>query len=173
MNDAPEWILVGMVKRIHGTSGEMLIKLLTDREERFAAGRRLYLARKRTDERAEVTIESSRGSDRGPLVKLEGVDTREAAEGLFGASLFLPAAEAGGLEPGRYYTHQIQGCEVYEGERLVGTVTRLAESRKANPYLEIEERQSGKLLLIPFVRQAILSVDVEGRRIEIAGGFAV
>ncbi|MHB9052924.1 MAG: ribosome maturation factor RimM [Thermoleophilia bacterium] len=172
MKDAPEWILVGMVKRIHGNTGEMLIKPFSEREERFAAGQRLFLMRKREEERTEVEIETSRRSDRGPLVKLAGVDSRDAAEPLFGASLFIPAAEIGKLKPDSYYPYQIEGCEVYEGERLVGTVTRLAESQKANPYLEIEPADSGKLILIPFVSQAILSVDTGSRRIDIAGGFA-
>ncbi|MHB8859174.1 MAG: ribosome maturation factor RimM [Thermoleophilia bacterium] len=172
MKDAPEWILVGMVKRIHGNAGEMLIKPFTEREERFAAGRRLYLVRKREEERMEVEIETSRKSDRGPLVKLAGIGSRAEAEPLFGASLFIPVAEIGELEPGSYYPYQIEGCEVYEGERLVGTVTRLAESQKANPYLEIEPAEPGKIILIPFISQVILSADTESRRIDIAEGFA-
>ena len=173
MNGRPEWILVGMVKRAHGTHGEMLVMSLSDRPGRFAAGRRLYLTPKRSHERLEVTVEASRESDRGPLVKLAGVDSREAAQDLFGASLFIPVGEIGELEPGRFYTHEIEGCRVYEGDRLVGAVTRLAESKKANPYIEIEEVESGNLLLIPFVSQAVVSIDVEGRRIQIAEGFAV
>ena len=173
VNSDPEWIMVGLVKRAHGTRGEMLVMSLTDVPGRFAEGHRLYLARKRTDERREVTVESSRESDRGPLVKLAGVETREAAQELFGASLFIPAGEIGEPGPGRFYTHEIEGCEVYEEDRLVGTVTRLSESSKANPYIEIEESASGKTILIPFVRQAILSIDVGNRRIQIAGGFAV
>lgn len=173
MKDAPEWILVGMVKRIHGNAGEMLIRQLTDRDDRFAAGSELYLVRKREEERHWVKIESSRGTDRGPLVRLEGIGSREAAQPLFGASLFIPATELDEPEAGSYYAFQIEGCEVFEGERLVGTVTRLAESPKANPYLEIEPAAAGHLILIPFIRQAILSVDVEGRRIDIAAGFAV
>lgn len=171
---APEWILVGMVKRIHGTAGEMLIKQLTEADERFAAGSELHLMRKREEERTPVIIETSRTSDRGPIVRFRGIGSQEEAKPLFGASLFIRATELDEPEEGSYYAFQIEGCEVYEGERLVGTVFRLVESPKANPYIEIEpEGEEEKLLLVPFISQAILSVDVENRRIELAEGFAV
>jgi len=173
MKGAPEWILVGMVKRIHGNNGEMLIRQLTDRDERFNAGSELYLVRKRETGRTLVKIESSRSSDRGPLVRLEGIDSRESAEPLFGASLFVPVEELEKPEAGTFYAFQIEGCEVYEGEQLVGTVTRLAESSKANPYLEIQPVETGHAILIPFIKEAILKVDVENRRIEIDEGFVV
>lgn len=171
---APEWILVGMVKRIHGIGGEVLIKELTERDERFAAGSELHLMRKREEERTPVIIETSRTSDRGPIVRFEGIGSQEEAKPLFGASLFIRASELDEPEEGSYYAFQIEGCEVYEGERLVGTVYRLVESPKANPYIEIEPAaEEEKLLLVPFISQAILSVDVENRRIELAEGFAV
>lgn len=171
---APEWILVGMVKRIHGTGGEVLIKQLTENAERFAAGSELHLMRKREEERTPVLIETSRTSDRGPIVRFEGIGSQEEAKPLFGASLFIRATELDEPEEGSYYAFQIEGCEVYEGERLVGTVFRLVESPKANPYIEIEpEGEEEKLMLVPFISQAILSVDVVNRRIELADGFAV
>lgn len=171
---APEWILVGMVKRIHGIGGEVLIKQLTERDERFAAGSELHLMRKREEERTPVIIATSRTSDRGPIVRFEGIGSQEEAKPLFGASLFVRATELDEPDEGSYYAFQIEGCEVYEGERLVGTVYRLVESPKANPYIEIEPAaEEEKLLLVPFVSQAILSVDVENRRIELAEGFAL
>lgn len=151
----------------------MLIRLLTEREERFAAGSEIFLALKREEEKRLVRIETSRMSDRGPLIRLEGVGSREEAQPYFGASLFIPAAELATLEEGSYYAFQIEGCEVYEGDALVGTVTRLAESAKANPYLEIELPGGGNPILIPFISQAILSVDIEARRIDVAPGFVV
>jgi len=78
---APEWILVGLVKRIHGTGGEMLIKQLTGRDERFAAGSELHIMRKREEERTPVRIESSRMSDRGPIIRLEGIGSLPAPRG--------------------------------------------------------------------------------------------
>ena len=152
----------------------MLIKQLTDRDERLAAGSELYLLRKHEEERTPVRIEASRGSDRGPIIRLEGIGSQEEAKPLFGASLFIRATELDEPEEGSYYLFQLEGCEVYEAERLVGTVLRLVETPRANPYIEIEpDEEDAKLILVPFIRQAIVSVDVKNRHIEIAEGFVV
>lgn len=167
----PDWILVGMIKRVHGNSGEMLIMPLTDREERFSEGSELFIARKRTEERDRVKITSSRPSDRGPLVMLEGIDSRDAAQEYFGASLFVPASEVESPGEGSYFTFQIEGCEVFAGGEPVGTVTRLYENQKANPYIEVQPPGEEKPVFIPFVSQVVNSIDVEGRRIDIVDGF--
>ncbi len=173
MKGAPDWILVGLVKRIHGNAGELLIRQLTGRDDLFAAGAELALVRKREEERTTVKIESSRMSDRGPLIRLEGINSKDEAQPFFGASLFIPAADLEELEEGAYYAFQIEGCEVYESERLVGTVSRFMDSPKANPYLEIEPAEEGHPIFIPFIEQSILSVDIDTRRIDIAEGFVV
>lgn len=173
MKGAPDWILVGLVKRIHGNAGEMLISQLTDRDDLFAAGAVLTLVGKREEERTPVKIETSRMSDRGPLIRLEGIHSKDEAQPLFGASLFIPAAELEELDEGVFYAFQLEGCEVYEGERLVGTVSRFMDSPKANPYLEIEPVEEGHPILIPFIKEAILSLDVNVRRIDIAEGYVV
>ncbi len=172
MKGAPEWILVGYVKRIHGNAGEMLISSLSERD-RFTGGAELFLSRKRKDERMPVRVASSRMTDRGPLIMLEGINSREAAQELFGASLFIPAAQLEVPADGTYYAFQIEGCEVYEGERHVGTVTRLVEPPKANPYIEIEPADGSNLVLVPFISQAVISVDIDGCRIDVAEGFVV
>ena len=160
-----------MIKRIHGNQGEMLVKPLTDREERFSEGSELYVMRKRESERVKVRIAAFRSSDRGPLVMLAGYNSRGEAEPLFGASLFVPGEEIDPLEDGAYYAFQIEGCLVYEGDKLLGTVTKLAESVKANPYIEVDPGEERPLVLIPFISQVIKEVDVEGQRIEIIDGF--
>ncbi|MFA5802037.1 MAG: ribosome maturation factor RimM [Thermoleophilia bacterium] len=171
MRGVPDWVLVGMIKRIHGNQGELLIKPLTDREERFSEGSELYVTRKRESERVKMRIAASRTSDRGPLIMLEGYNSRVEAEPLFGASLFVPGEQITPLDEGSYYAFEIEGCLVYEGEQLIGTVTKLAESAKANPYIEVDPGEERPLLLIPFISQVVKKVDVEGQRIDIIEGF--
>lgn len=160
-----------MVKRIHGREGEMLIRSLTESPERFHPGAEFSLTRKRSDEHEPVRIATSRTSDAGPIVKLEGVDTPEAAWEYFGASLFIPASEL--AKPGRdsYYPFQLEGCEVFEGERRVGVVTTLYESSKANPYLEVDPGDGKKPIFIPFVKAVVVNVDLDRQRLDIVEGF--
>ncbi|MBE0429250.1 MAG: 16S rRNA processing protein RimM [Thermoleophilia bacterium] len=172
MKESPEWILVGMIKRIHGPHGEMLVMPFTDHaEERFKAGSVLYLSRKRHEERLKVRTASSRFSHRGPVIVLEGYGSREKALPLFGANLFIRAADLAAPEAGSYYSFQVEGCEVYAGRQLIGKVAGLEETPRANPYLKVDPGEGKPLVLIPFVSDVVRSVDLDARRIEIIEDF--
>lgn len=163
---------MGMVKRIHGQNGELLIKPLTENvADRFGTGSVLFMTLKRGQERVKVKVLSSRMTDRGPLVRFEGYARREEAWPLFGASLFIPIAELAEPEEGRYYAFQLEGCEVLAGSRRVGEVTKIVETPKANPYLEVDPGGEEPQVLIPFVSQVVRSIDLKRRQIEIAEDF--
>lgn len=172
MKKAHDWILVGMVKRIHGQKGELLIKPLTDRvEERFREGSQLFMSRKGEDSPSPVIVATSRMADRGPLIRLEGFDTREDAWPLFGANLFIRSSQLAELEPGRYYAFQLEGCAVYQGDRRAGVVTALIEPPRGNPYLAVDPGGERPPVHIPFVSKVVTQVDLERQRIDIAEGF--
>lgn len=167
----PEWILVGMVKRIHGTGGELLIKPLTDfSEQRFQQGAELFISPKSQDVRQKVTIASSRTSNRGPLVRFSGFKTKESVWHLFGASLFVPAEAFKQPPAGNYYSFQLEGCDVYQGEIRIGRVTSLVEPPKGNPYLEVETVDD-KQVRVPFVSQVISQIDLDRQKVDIVEDF--
>jgi 16S rRNA processing protein RimM len=98
------------------------------------------------------------------------VEGREQAEALRGLELTVAAEEAPALEQGEWWAHELEGCEVLDGGRLLGTVARLVELPSCEA-LEVQPLGGGQPLLVPMVHDAVRSVDVERRRIEIAGDF--
>ena len=94
-------------------------------------------------------------SDR-PIARLEGASSREDAEALRGADLLVPDA----LEEDEYWARDLVGCTVVDGDRVVGVVDRMI----ALPSCEALEVGG---LLVPMVRDAIRSIDVEARRIDV------
>jgi 16S rRNA processing protein RimM len=121
--------------------------LLAGREELVVGGRRLTVTRRA-------------GTDERPILRLEGCSRREDAEALRGEALMVPVDEAPALEEGEYWAHDLVGCRVVDGDRDVGVVSRMV----ALPSCEALEVGD---LLIPLVRDAIRSVDVEARRIDV------
>jgi len=170
MRGAPEWIMVGKVRRAHGTAGELQVEPLTDFSERFTPGTELFLETAGGAGRERVVVAASRPANKGLFIRLEGVDSRVEARALAGAGLLIPFSRLSPAEPGSYYPHEVEGCVVYQGDELVGTVTSLRES-VANPYLEVEPEGPGKPVLVPFVREVIVSIDVESGRIELSEGY--
>ena len=100
-------------------------------------------------------IERLAGTPERPIVRLSGCSSREDAEALGGADLLVP----GVLEEGEYWAADLVGCLVVDGGRSVGVVSRMVALPSCEA-LEVGE------LLIPMVRDAIRSIDVDGRRID-------
>jgi 16S rRNA processing protein RimM len=109
------------------------------------------------------------GTDERPVVRLEGCETREAAEALHGRPLRVALADAPPLEPGEWWAHELEGLAVTDGERPVGTVRRMLELPSVE-VLEVE-RPDGSELLVPMVSDAVRSLDVAGRRVDVDLGF--
>ena len=105
-------------------------------------------------------IERLAGTAERPIVRLSGCSSRAAAEALGGADLLVPAE----LEEGEFWASDLVGCMVVDGAREVGVVARMV----ALPSCEALEVGD---LLIPMVRDAIRSIDVDARRIDVDMGF--
>jgi 16S rRNA processing protein RimM len=112
---------------------------------------------------APRTVERLAGTPDKPIVRLAGSSSREHAEALRGLSLEVPR-ETAPLEDGEFWASDLEGCTVMDGEREIGVVARMI----ALPSCEALEVGD---LLIPMVRDAIRSIDVEARRIDVDMGF--
>ena len=106
------------------------------------------------------TIERLAGTADRPIVRLEGASSREDAEALRGEDLLVPDV----LEEGEFWARDLVGCTVVDGSREVGVVSRMVALPSCEA-LEVGE------MLIPMVRDAIRSIDVEARRIDVDMGF--
>ena len=110
-------------------------------------------------------IASRKGTAERPIVRLDVAGDRTAAEALRGQELVVDEADAPALDEDEYWAQDLVGCAVVDGDRPLGEVRALI----ALPSCEALELDSG--LLVPMVRDAIRSVDVEARRIDVDGGF--
>jgi 16S rRNA processing protein RimM len=107
------------------------------------------------------TIARRAGTREKPIIRLEGSASREDAEALRGAELSVPAPPLGDDE---FSASDLAGCLVVDGAREVGVVSRMVALPSCEA-LEMGDR------LIPMVRDAIRSIDVEARRIDVDMGF--
>jgi 16S rRNA processing protein RimM len=107
------------------------------------------------------TVERLAGTADRPILRLAGCSSREDAEALRGAALEVPAPP---LEDGEYWERDLVGCAVVDGDREVGAVSGLLVLPSCEA-LEVGD------LLIPMVRDAIRSIDLDARRIDVDMGF--
>lgn len=106
------------------------------------------------------------GTDERPIVRLRGVDSREAVEALRGTDLYVARDAAPELADDEYWAEDLAGCVVADGDRELGRVARLV----ALPSCEALELV-GSGVLIPMVRDAVRSVDIPAKRIDVDTAF--
>jgi 16S rRNA processing protein RimM len=152
----------GRVGRPHGLDGSFYVtrprsRLLTVGTLVTVAGRALAIVRRA-------------GTAERPIVRLQGIEDRVAAERLRGQPLALQREQAPVLAPGEWWAHELEGCEVFGGGRLLGTVSRLIELPSCEA-LEVERAQAGEPLLVPMVKDAVRRVEISTRRIDVSLDF--
>jgi len=106
------------------------------------------------------------GTEQRPIVRLEGIADRDRAEALRGSELSLDRGQAPTLGEGEWWAHELEGCAVVDGERLLGSVVRLIELPSCEA-LEVQPPQGGAPVLVPMVKDAVRQVQVAQGRIEV------
>jgi 16S rRNA processing protein RimM len=156
--DAGRWMRAGLVGRPHGLDGSFYVlepspALLGLGAVVLVDGRQLTVARRA-------------GDDRRPIVRLEGHEDRAAAEALGGQQLLVERTEAAELEPDEWWAEDLEGCTVRDAERHVGTVRRMLALPSCE-VLEVARAEGEGELLVPLIRDAVRSVDIERKEIDV------
>lgn len=152
----PQWLRAGVVGRPHGLDGSFHV--IRASPELLVLGAVVRVGE------VERAIERRAGTDERPIVRIEGCSDRDGAEALRGAELTVARTQAPSLEEDEWWAEDLEGCSVRDGERLVGTVSRLL----ALPSCEVlEVSRAGEPLLVPLVSDAVRTVDLERRTIDV------
>jgi 16S rRNA processing protein RimM len=160
-------LLAGRVGRAHGLDGSFYVTR--------ARPRLLEIGKAVTLDGRTATVARRAGTDEHPIVRLEGIEDRQAAEAVRGLELTVELAQAPELGEGEWWAGELEGCEVFDGERHVGLVVQLVELPSCEA-LEVRPTPptgagSTDTLLLPMVSAAIRAVDVARGRIDVDMSF--
>jgi 16S rRNA processing protein RimM len=134
----------------------MRLEVLTDRADRLSVGSLLFAEGEATPRR----ISELESGGRVPIVRLEGIENRQAAEAMIGRYLEV---EAEPLPAGSYYWHQIVGLDVADEDgRQLGTVAEVFRAGENEVYRVESEGQPD--LLLPALREVIRDIDLQAGR---------
>ena len=154
---ASKAVEIGRVGRPHGLDGSFYVAAPED--DALTVGRRVQIAG------APAEIERRAGTAAKPIVRLSGCASRDAAEALRGTPLMVERDALPDLDEGEFWADDLIDCAVWDGEIPVGSVARLL----GLPSCEVIEvrRDGADALLVPLVADAVRSVDLGARRVDI------
>lgn len=153
-------ICVGAIAGSFGVHGEVRIKSFTATPEDIA-GYPLSDA----DGKRRFALTLTRPVKNGFAARIEGVLTKEQADGLRGAQLFTQRAALPSLPDDEFYHADLIGLAVHDtGGALLGHV-KSVQNHGATDLLEVQATGESATILLPFTRAVVPTVDLATGRI--------
>ncbi len=165
----PEKFFIAQIGRTVGLHGDLKLHLHTDFPEQFKPGAVF------ASSRGDLTIEAYHPA-RG-LIRFVGYASMEAAKKLINTKLYSTleqTREQVELSEGEHFWFEIIGCEVVEGDEVLGTVTEIDRMLDTD-YLAIDTAPAlvdtglPRHFLLPYIPRYIVAADPEAGRIETTG----
>ena len=163
-NQGKNQLRVGRLVKAHGLKGALKLELYTDNpERRFTPGAEFTLQVPEASpwHGKTVVVREYRVMNGNPVVFLNDVDDREAAEGLVRAILWIDQ-DADEVEDNAWFDHQLVGLDVVRDDVVVGKVARV-EHFPAQDLLIV--RSGDQDIMVPFVQAIVPTVDVSAGRV--------
>lgn len=153
-------VLVGEITSAHGIRGMVKVYPYTDTPERFKTISRIFIE----GEDGLRSVESASVQKNMALIKIEGIDTRNASEAICKKKLFIPFEDRKPLEKDQFFIDDLLGLTVYTVDgKVIGELSDVM-TQHGNDILVI--RSGDKEVLIPFVKAFVRSVDQDGIVVE-------
>ncbi|MFN0049101.1 MAG: ribosome maturation factor RimM [Cytophagales bacterium] len=159
-----DYFELGFITRVHGTLGEVVAELDTDRPQKYKKLPSVFLLQK--GQLIPYFIEKINISANNAIIKFEDVNSHPKAFDLKGTKLFLPAEKLTDRGEGHFYYHEIIGFELIDEEK--GSLGPIKEvySLEHSDLLAIEI--DGKEVLIPIVDSFLKKIDKRKKQILMA-----
>jgi len=159
---------VGRLLKAHGLKGAIKLEIYTDSpEQRFTPGAEIKL---QVPEESSwfgktIVVKELRMYNSSPVLFIEGIESREDAEGLVRAILLVDQSlDELPEEPEAWFDHQLTGLKVFRDSIEVGVIERV-DHKPAQDLLAIKTQQ-GEVLL-PFLKIFVPKVDIDSGIVEI------
>ena len=144
------YLEAGQIVSTHGIRGELKVLPWADGPEFLTLFDRIYLKGR------EYALESARVLKTCVLLKLQGVDTVEAAQALRDAVVQVNREDVE-LEEGTYFIADLIGLSVLDGERKVGVIREILTMPGNDVYVV----QGEHTYMIPAVKEFLLETNLD------------
>jgi len=171
------WVWLARIRRPQGRKGEVFAEILTDFPEKFAERRQLWLLpaggpsfTSSNPLPREIELKNHWLHKGGIVLHFAGVDSITAAEGLARLIVAIPQTERAELSEDAVYVSDLIGCTLVNvaGGVAAGVGKIEDVDRSAGPTPLLVVRGARGEVLIPFAKNYMRKIDLEGKRVEMA-----
>ena len=155
-----EKIKIGKIVNAVGLKGEVKVYNYSDSEEVYERTPEIYAGDRL------LKVENVRMQKNMVILKLSGIDDRNAAEAAKGTELFITEADLPELPEGQFYIRDLIGMEVEEQGGSFHVVVTDVLQNTAQDIFEVK-RDDGKTVLIPKVDAFVQKIDGKERLITV------
>ena len=159
-----EYLEIGQIGSTHGVKGEVRLNPWCDSPEFVKKFKTLY-----SDDKGSKSLKvvSCRTHGNVAVLKLEGVDSVEAAQKLRNTVLYMKRSDVN-LPKGKWFISELIGCTVldYNDNNICYGVLKDVETGVANDiwYIKTED---GREVLVPAIKDVVKECDVENNKVYI------
>lgn len=155
---------VGVVTSVHGIKGEVKVFPTTDDSRRFKKLKQVYLDTGK--EMLPLEIEGVKFFKQMVILKFKGYENPDDVMKFRQKELWIDRKDAVRLSKDEYFIADLIDMEVCDEEgKLIGTLKDVI-STSANDVYAVETPE-GREVLFPAIRQCVLDVDTEARKMTV------
>lgn len=159
-----DFLQVGVITSTHGIKGEVKVFPTTDDNNRFKKLKECYIEYK--NERIPAEVLNCKFFKNMVILKFKAMDSINDVEKYKQCKLLVDRAHAVKLEKDEYFVTDLIGISVYkEDGSPLGTLTEIIPTGANDVYVVTDETK--KEWLLPAIRECILNVDMENRKMTI------
>lgn len=163
-NNKEDMLQVGVITQTHGIRGEVKVYPTTDDINRFDELKKAYIDSK--DGLVPVKISGVRYFKNLVILKFKGINNINDVEQYKKCPLLIDREDAVELEEGEFFITDIIGLDVItDEEKLLGKVKDVLQTGANDVY--IVENDKKEEILIPAIKQCILNVDLENKKMKV------
>ena len=157
-----EYLELGQIVSTHGIKGEMRFNPWCDTPDFVKKFKTLYFDNKGEN---KINVISARPHGNVAILMLDGIDDLDKARSLKNKVLYMKRSDAK-LPKGTWFIQELFDCTVIDDktDKILGTISDVSETG-ANDVWHV--KTPGGEVLIPAIKQVIVSVDVEEGKIRI------
>ena len=159
-----EYFEIGQIVNTFGIKGQVKVTPFTDDMERFEELKTIYVEKKK--QLQEFEIEQVKYQKNLVILKLKNIEDMNTAEKLKGCYIKIQRKDARKLPEGTYFIADIIGSQVITDDgKTLGKVEDIYNTGSSDIYVVKDEL--GKQILLPAIKEVILSVDVEKQNVKV------